>query len=243
MSRHINYVLIALAILVGSTFVWGQKNAANRQNSPTGVSTTSSTDGAGAARRRRRDAIPMAMTPSRKAAALAFVKQNHPELATLLRSLKKNKERAYLRALKQLYTTSERLARAKERYSPERFEVELEAWKLDSRIRLLAAQTSLSRKKDLKRQRELQRALHERIDIRVRLMRLDIDRLQKRVGKLAKTLDGVEADRDKAAAQYLKRIKRSLGIKARKKRSPKRKAAKRKSKQSSGSSKTNKKNE
>lgn len=233
MSRHIWYVLSVLAILAVSTFAWAQKEAnrrsAKQPNSRTRVSATTSTDGTDARSKRGRGLKGMALTPSRKAAALEFARQHHPELAGLLKGLEKKNPRALHRAMRQLYQTSERLARTKERLSPERFELELEAWKLDSRIRLLAARVSVSRKKNSRLERELQQALMDRIDIRIRSMQREKTRLSQRVGKLSEIIDGIEADPEKAAAQYLKRIKRGLGIKNRKPRA-KNRSAKRKAK-------------
>ena len=244
MSRQAWYTLIALAVLAGSTFALAQKGSPGRSsNSRSNVNATSSTGGTTTARRRNRDSLPMALTSSRKAAALEFARQHHPELANLLKGLEKRNRRAYVRAMAQLYSTSERLARSKERFSPERFELELEAWKLDSRIRLLAARVSLSRKKDVRLERELNQALAERIDVRVRQLRREKVRLLQRADKLDKTILSLDAERDKAAAQYLKRVNRGLGIKPRKNRSASRKAAKRKSKKSTGSSKRTKDNE
>lgn len=235
MSRHIWYTLLAFAILAGSTFALAQKESGQRAGAGSRVNATNTTARPGSTR--PRDAKPpMALTSSRKAAALEFAKQHHPELADLLRGLETRNRNAYHRAMRQLYQTSERLARSKERLSPERFELELEAWKLDSRIRLLAARVSVSKKKDPKLDAELKHALMERVDIRVRKMQQEKERLVQRVDNLTDTIKSIEDDREKAATQYLNRINRGLGIKNRKPRPAKRKAAKRKRREANKSS-------
>lgn len=250
MSRFLGTAIIAAAVLAVAPFASAQKESAGkgsgkRTSGRVGVNATNtsanSTGSNSAARRRGRDVPPMALTPSRKAAALEFARQHHPELADLLRGLEKRNRAAYHRAMRQLYQTSERLARTKERFSPERFELELEAWKLDSRIRLLAARVAVSKKTDSKLEAELRQALLERIDIRVRKMQKEKVRLRQRLANLDSTINSIDADREKAADQYLARIKRGLGIKNRrprgKMRAGKRKAAQRKRRAATNESK------
>ncbi len=73
-----------------------------------------------------------------RAAALAFVQQQQPELARLLDYLRKNQPRQYQRAVRELSRTAERLSQTRDR-DPRRYELELQAWKARSRIDLLAA--------------------------------------------------------------------------------------------------------
>ena len=161
----------------------------------------------------------MALTPARKAAAMTFAKLYHPELAALLVGLERHNRAAYHRAVRQLYQTSERLARMKERLSPERFDLELRAWRLDSRIRLLAARVYLSKRKNPKREAELSEALLERVEVRLERLRRDRKRFQSRLVKINENIHAVEADRQKAANQFLKRVKRGLGLKKKPNRS------------------------
>ncbi len=85
--------------------------------------------------------------------------------------------------------------------------------------------------------------LRERIEVRVRKIRLEYARAQLRVERLRKSIEAIDADPEKAGEQHLKRIKRGLGIKSRKKRSSKRKPVKRQSKKNSASSKPKEGNE
>ena len=72
------------------------------------------------------------MNQQQKDAALTFAAENHPELAELLGQLKTDNPREYRRALRQISQARERLARLKTR-APERYDLALDAWKLDSR--------------------------------------------------------------------------------------------------------------
>lgn len=154
-----------------------------------------------------------ALTPAREAAAITFVKLHHPELATLLQRLKKRRNKsAYNRAMRQIYQDSERLARMKERMPGERYELQLRLWKLDSRIRLLAARVYRGKRVNQKLKKQLDAALLERVDLRVEQMQQDRRRLVERLGKLDASIDSLKKDREKAAGQQLTRVKRSLGI-------------------------------
>lgn len=161
---------------------------------------------------------PMALTPAREAAALTFARLHHPELAELLGRLKRHNQAAYRRAIRQLYQDSERLARIKDREkdkSSQRYQLALDMWKLDSRIRLLAARVATAKRPNSKLEAQLKEALLERIDLRIRQIELDRERLLQRIQRLDESISTLRNDRDKAANQYLLRVKRSLGIKKR----------------------------
>ena len=64
----------------------------------------------------------------REAAAMTFVRMNHPELATLLDQLKLNDLPEYQRAIRELFHSSEKLAQLQER-NPKRYPWN---WKLGS---------------------------------------------------------------------------------------------------------------
>ena len=159
------------------------------------------------------------MTPAREAQALHFAHRNHPQLAKLLSQLETNNKTGYKRALRDLFQASERLARIKER-SPERYELSLRAWKLDSRIRLLLARMTMS--DDVALESELKAALLERVDIRVQELRVQrqtfskqYERVSKQLERIDKTMQDIERDRDAAAQKDLNRLKRGLGGTAR----------------------------
>ncbi len=82
------------------------------------------------------------MTPEREAAALDFVKSHHPELIALLDQLKAKDRRQYDVVVRDLFRTNERLATMQANDLP-RYEIALQAWKLKSRIQVLAARGKL----------------------------------------------------------------------------------------------------
>jgi hypothetical protein len=126
------------------------------------------------------------LTPEREAAAITFVRQHHAELVDLLNQLKETKPTEYQTAVRELFQTGERLAQLREQ-DPQRYELELDAWKTKSRIQLLAARSTMSGDKSLEDQ--LHTALNQQADIRLRLMKLDRERVAERLQKLEKGID------------------------------------------------------
>lgn len=155
--------------------------------------------------------VSLIMTPGREAAALKFAQLHHPELEKLLVHLEKSNPAEYKRAVRRLYQDSERLARTAER-SPERHELELDAWKLDSRIRLLVARMSMSDNVELDGQ--LKSLLHERVQLRLQQLQSERERLQARLANIDESISQIESDPEAAAIKDLQRVKRSLGIPA-----------------------------
>ena len=154
--------------------------------------------------------VSLVMTPGREAAALKFAQLHHPELERLLARLENNNPAEYRRAIRKLYQDSERLARTAER-SPDRHELELDAWKLDSRIRLLVARMSMS--SDIEKlDSQLQALLQERVDLRLRQLRAERERIESRLARVTESIDEIESDPEAAALKDLQRVKRSLGI-------------------------------
>ena len=89
--------------------------------------------------RKSASAPPVEFDAAREADALAFVRQHHPELATVLEALKPMNPAEYRKAILELSQVSRTLAELKAR-NPRRYELVLEGWKAKSRVELLAAQ-------------------------------------------------------------------------------------------------------
>ncbi len=108
-------------------------------------SETSSADQSAKVKRPRKAAQepPLPMTPEREAAALDFVKSHHPELVALLDQLKAKDRRQYDVVVRDLFRTSERLA-TMHANDLSRYEIALRAWKLKSRIQVLAVAQALT---------------------------------------------------------------------------------------------------
>jgi hypothetical protein len=158
----------------------------------------------------------LVMTAGREAAALKFAQLHHPELERLLARLEANNPAEYRRAVRKLYQDSERLARTAER-APDRYDLDLEAWKLDSRIRLLVARMSMSSDDSSGSQKfdgQLKTLLQERVDLRLRQLQSERERLSTRLNRLNETIGEIENNPEEAARKDLQRVKRSLGIPA-----------------------------
>lgn len=140
------------------------------------------------------------VTPEREAAVLAFVSQHHPELRELLIQLKESQPKEYETAVRELYRASERLAQIHER-DDERYAAELLAWKLQSRVQLLAARLKMTDSPELRS--ELERTLHEQLDAQLEVLRRDRQRLAARLEKLDRQIEVTEARREETIRKHL----------------------------------------
>jgi hypothetical protein len=147
----------------------------------------------------------LAITPEREAAARMFAQRHHPELIPLLDKLQQDMETRYGQAIRQLYQSSERLARAKEK-SEEDYELQLALWKVDSRIKLHAARLSVSQKSRPAELAGLETLLKERVLVRRKIYERDRDKLQSRIDRVNESLDKL-SDIDRAVAQEMKAYK------------------------------------
>jgi hypothetical protein len=142
-------------------------------------------------------------TPEREAAAKYFVDQHHPELGELLRQLKAGNKREYQRAINELFITSERLAQMQER-DPPKYELDLEAWKIDSRIRLLAARIVMHDNDLL--EAELKELLVKKIDVQLEQQLLERERVSARLERLDATIERLRKQRENEAQKSLAKI-------------------------------------
>lgn len=148
-----------------------------------------------------------AFTPEREAAALSFVRQHHPELEDLLVQLRNGNRREYQRAINDLFLASERLANTKER-DPLKYELDLKAWKIDSRIRLLAARLAMTENEAL--QGELKELLLEKLDVQLEQQLLDRERLATRMEKLDAAIERLRTHREQEAQRALAKVMSEL---------------------------------
>jgi hypothetical protein len=157
-------------------------------------------------------APPAPLSAEREAAALAFAREHHPELAALIDKLRRGNRRDYDRAVRQLSQDCERLTRLKKQ-SAEQYELGLTAWKLDSRTQLLAARMTVSQTPGL--EAELKQILAERADVRLKEFKAERARLQDRLTKLNTSIQSLETDKNAAVEKDLQRIKRSVAARSR----------------------------
>lgn len=156
------------------------------------VAASETTTGENAKSRKLRN-LP-AFTPEREAAALTFVAAQHPELTPLLAHVKKSRPSEYEKVIRKLFVDSERLAQSRES-QPQRYELELKNWQLESRIQLLVAKLTMDRNSAL--EKKLREALAERLEVRRQLLVLDHDRHVNRAESIAKQLAELELKREK----------------------------------------------
>lgn len=143
------------------------------------------------------------VTPEREAAAMTFVEEHHPELAELLSYLKSNRPKDYERAVRDLFKTSERLATIHDG-DFERYQLELELWKIQSRIQLLGARLKMSDSEPLRKQ--LREALNRQIDLRLASLERERDRTSEKLQKLDEQLQKTAASRDQAIERQMRML-------------------------------------
>ncbi|MCA9117495.1 MAG: hypothetical protein KDA79_20635, partial [Planctomycetaceae bacterium] len=125
------------------------------------------------------------------AAARTFAAANHPELIPLLDQLEQSSPRQYQQAVGELARSSERFHRMRQT-TPGRYETALAGWKLDSRIRLLAARMSADDSPRLAE--DLRHLLQERLAVRQQELKYEHDRLTTRLEQVQQLLGRIEAD-------------------------------------------------
>lgn len=143
----------------------------------------------------------MTVTPEREAAALTFVKQHHPELAQLLHYLKNNLPKQYDKAARDLFRTSERLAKLRDGGDERRYKMELELWQTRSRIQLLAAH--LRTRPSVKLEAELAALLERQYELRLAQLEYSRERAAARVKKLDKQINQFKSTRRQAIERQL----------------------------------------
>ncbi len=149
-------------------------------------------------------------------AALAFVRRHYPRLMDVLIYLKENQPRQYARAVKDLHRTRHRLEQIRERL-PRRYELELEAWKLQSEIQLLMAELVMSDSPEVRRR--LEEAVARQVDLRLELLKADQRQAEARLAKIQKSVRRLEQHRE----EEVQRLTRQLVAKMERLRGKKRK--------------------
>lgn len=155
------------------------------------------------------------VTESREEAALDFAKANHPELAELLERLRTGDRTAYDKAIREIAATNERLEKFRGS-DPERYELSVRNWTLDSRIRLLTARLTMSDDPELRS--EIESLLRDRQQGKLALLRLERKRLAGRLEKLDAQIDQAERDQAASIEQELARIDRTVKAAAKNRR-------------------------
>lgn len=143
----------------------------------------------------------------REAAALAFAGLHHPELVGLIEQLRETNPAEYQKAIRELARTSERLNQIQPKES-KRYELELNSWKIASRVRLLAARLTMSRDPAL--EQELRDTLSQQIDARLQLLLLEQEEINGRLKKLDSTIETLRSTREEQAKKSFDNVIRGI---------------------------------
>ena len=155
-------------------------------------------------------AAALGFTPEREAAAMTFVRTHHPELADLLTRLKDRRPGEYQKAIRDLFRASEKLAQSQE-MQPLRYELELEVWKLNSRVQLLVARLTMDRSPAM--EQELRDLIARQLEVHEKVIKLDRDRAAERMKSLDAELSRLESDRAQVLEEKFQKALRSAGEK------------------------------
>jgi hypothetical protein len=142
-------------------------------------------------------------TLEREAAALQFVKQHHPELLAVLTQLRGMNSDAYQDAIRELFQTSETIAR----WLPgdgRMHQLALETWKVKSRIDLLAVALRRDRKPD--QESQLRQLLHRQVELQIEQTEYEAQRLRLRSDKLAADAERLKLERDRTVDDRLAKL-------------------------------------
>lgn len=181
-------VLVTLSILglLSSTFGDDFVSSQSNQSTPAPNKSAKNKPGSNAAK-------PFVITAEREAAAMAFVKEHHSELAELLIHLKESTPKEYERAIRDLSRASERLAQIRERDS-QLYDLELKVWQARSRAQLLNARLQMTEDEAIRK--KLRDALTEEYDLRLQILTRDRDRLAEKTKNLDEQISRLKQRRD-----------------------------------------------
>ena len=211
---------LMLSLLAATACVQGQENSRPTGSTPvtgtttpnagTPVTTASSATHASAQPAPTKGNSPAEpagnLTPEREAAALKFVELHHPELLHLLTALKRGKRPQYRVALQEIFRVSERLARINDR-QPERYEQELELWKINSRLTLLIASLAMA-EDEPETIAQIRNLIERRYQLETEMLTAEAQALQQRLDRLEKNLSRRQELQREAIERQLERITR-----------------------------------
>ncbi|MCC9605893.1 hypothetical protein LOC68_20635 [Blastopirellula sp. JC732] len=194
--------LLCLLLLVSTAAAQKQGETKARVVAQNAVSIEAKSPEKKPAKDDKEDAVSESEKARREELAFALVRKHHPELASLLRPLKRLRPRQYDQAVRELSRVSERLSQIEQR-SPERYEVELALWKSKSRIQLLTAQLQMTPENEELRQR-LRDAIAEQIVSQRELYEMEKARVTQRLEFLNAQLDRLEGDMETLVDERLR---------------------------------------
>lgn len=159
-------------------------------------------------------------SPEEETVVQKFVATNHPELEPVLGSLKKKHAREYAKAINDLSQTHSKLEQVR-RHDKQRYQRDLEAWQLKSRIQLLVARLQMS-PNDEKLRAELKTAVTEQVTQHREQLKAERERLAQRLEKLDAQIEKLSGDStvqvEQRMKQWLASAEKQRGSNAQKKK-------------------------
>ena len=161
--------------------------------------------------KRKEKSVPL--TAERKQELLDFVEANHSELEELLSRLDNSKQRRYNQAMAGLDKAVKKLETIKKR-TPKRYDVALEQWKLESRIKVAGAQVKLNDTEETRA--KLESLVNQLVDFHIQRLKNDRNQIEQRLQQTESRLKEFESNRDKMIEKRIKNATRG-GKKAKQK--------------------------
>lgn len=198
--------LVGLLLLIGNT------STAHAQAGDAGAAKSPPPSASRKARNKSRAKERERIGPQRQQKLLGFVREHHPELENLLKTLQEKRPDKYRSAIRALNQSYERLLQLEG--DPKKYHAALRNWKLKSRIDLLAARIAI---KDNPQQREkLKKLVAQHVDARANQLRAEKKRLEQRMAKIDQQLARVGQNREQEVERQfelaLRKIRNALGI-------------------------------
>jgi hypothetical protein len=137
---------------------------------------------------------------------LAFLNEHHPELVQVLSNLHSNSPHEYERAIRDLARVRERLLQVKEG-DPQRHDLDLQAWVVQSRIHLVVARLAMGDSPALRD--ELRGLLKQQFDLKLEALRHDRQRQAERLRKLDEQIDRLSENADELVARQMASLTKS----------------------------------
>jgi hypothetical protein len=142
-----------------------------------------------------------------EASAIAFVNEHHRELGSLLQLLKSMKEQEYEAAIREINKNQRRLESIAKR-DTEGHSIELEAWKIQSKIDLILARAvAQSRDADPDQLRKL---IRKQYDIQKKRLRHERNVLSERQKTIKESLERMESQEEERIEQQLTNLSKRI---------------------------------
>lgn len=156
--------------------------------------------------RKKTDSRGDRLTKEAEKAAIDFAQKHHPAMASLVKRLRNRDSDAYSKAVRELSTDTVRLSRLEDR-QPQRFQSELDLWKVDSEIRLQLARWTISGSDRI--ESSLRRLLAKRQGLRLQRLQAEQKRLKSRMAQIDELLDREQPElKEEVEREWMKLTRR-----------------------------------